>query len=382
VKIAPFYEPGVLYVPDASKAVGVVGELINPLTRAETVARMQAEYEKVRRDREAADTKRKLMTLVEARDNAPQVSWGGYTPPKPAQLGVQVLRDFDLKVLREYIDWTPFLRTWQLPGRYPQVLQDPEVGAEAKRVLDDANAILDKLLAGDELAAAAVYGLFPAVRQGDDLILFSDDDRTRELMRVPFLRQQRRSAGGRPNHSLVDYVADGQSGLIDYVGAFVVTAGLGAKVAAAARALADDDYSSIMVKAVADRLAEAFAEYLHLMVRREYWGYAAEESLDNDALISEEYRGIRPAPGYPACPDHFAKRALFELLSATDNIGVELTESCAMDPAASVAGWYFSHPEARYFGLGRIDEDQVADYAARAGITLAEATRWLDANLT
>jgi 5-methyltetrahydrofolate--homocysteine methyltransferase len=269
-----------------------------------------------------------------------------------------------------------------LPGSYPKVLDDPKVGPEARRILDDANTMLDQLIAGDELKAAAVYGLFPAAREGDDLVLFTDETRASELKRVPFLRQQRRSASGQPNHCLADLVASLESGIPDYVGAFVVTAGLGAKAAAAAREAADDDYSSIMVKAVADRLAEAFAEYLHLQVRREHWGYAPEEDLDNADLIGEEYRGIRPAPGYPACPDHFAKKALFELLSAAEHVGVELTGSCAMDPAASVAGWYFSHPESRYFGLGRIDRDQVADYAARAGITSDAAARWLDAILT
>ncbi len=382
VKIAPFYEPGVLYVPDASQAVGVVGALINKETRAATVDRIRADYEQVRRDRAAADTARKLMPLAEARANAPQVSWQGYTPPVPARQGVQMVADMDLGQLRRYIDWTPFLRTWRLPGRYPQVLQDPEVGSEARRLLDDANVMLDELISGKELQAAAVYGLFPAARSGDDLVLFADESRTSELRRVPFLRQQRRSAGGRPNHSLVDYVADLETGVPDYAGAFVVTAGLGAKAAADTRAAADDDYRSIMVKAVADRLTEAFAEYLHLKVRREDWGYAPEESLDNEALISEDYRGIRPAPGYPACPDHLAKRSIFTLLDATANIGVQLTGSCAMDPAATVAGWYFSHPEARYFGLGRIGRDQVADYARRVGLTEDETARWLDANLT
>ena len=370
-----------LYVPDASKAVGVVGALINKDTRAETVARVRAEYEQVRADREAADTARKLMPLAEARANAPKINWDGYTPPVPAKPGVHVLENVDLNLLRQYIDWTPFLHTWRLPGRFPQVLDDPEVGPEARRVLDDANTMLDELIAGGELKANGVYGLFPAAREGDDLVLFTDDSRSTELKRVPFLRQQRRSAGSRPNNSLVDFVADRDSGIPDHVGAFVVTAGLGAEVAAAARQAEDDDYRSIMVKAVADRLAEAFAEYLHLQVRREFWGYAPEESLDNSALIGEEYRGIRPAPGYPACPDHVSKQALFELLDAGEKTGVELTDSCAMDPAASVAGWYFSHPEARYFGMGKIDNEQVADYAARVGLTVDEAARWLDANL-
>jgi 5-methyltetrahydrofolate--homocysteine methyltransferase len=346
------------------------------------VARAREDYAQVRQDRAVKDATRNLLTLAEARANAPQVTWDGYQPPVPRQTGVHVLENIDLNLLRQYIDWTPFLHTWRLPGRYPQVLDDPTAGPEARRIVADANEILDELLAGDELRASGIYGLFPAVREGDDLVLFTDATRATELRRIPFLRQQRRSASGRANHCLADLVADEASGLLDHVGAFVVTAGLGAQAAAAARAAADDDYRSIMVKAVADRLAEAFAEYLHLQVRREIWGYAPEEALDAAALIGEEYRGIRPAPGYPACPDHVSKKFLFEVLDATAKTGVSLTESCAMNPAASVAGWYFSHPEARYFGLGKIGADQVADYAVRAGISTQEAARWLDSNLT
>jgi 5-methyltetrahydrofolate--homocysteine methyltransferase len=358
-----------------------VGSLLNPETCAATISAVQAEYEKVRTDREAVDSARNLMTLAEARANAPKVTWQGYRPPVPVRPGLHVLPDVDLSLLREYIDWTPFLHTWRLPGQFPQVLDDPAAGPEARRLLDDANAMLDELIASRELKAAGVCGLFPAARVGDDLVLFIDETRTAELRRVPFLRQQRRSAGGRPNHCLADYVATLASGVPDHVGAFVVTSGLGAKAAVAAREKDDDDYRAIMVKAVADRLAEAFAEYLHRQVRRELWGYAPTEVLDNDALIGEKYVGIRPAPGYPACPDHLAKKFLFEILAAERHTGVTLTESCAMDPAASVSGWYFSHPEARYFGLGRIDHEQVADYAARAGVPVEEAARWLDPNL-
>ncbi|MFT5233859.1 MAG: 5-methyltetrahydrofolate--homocysteine methyltransferase [Candidatus Krumholzibacteriia bacterium] len=380
VKIAPHYDHGVIYVADASKAVGVVGSLLNPDTRDKVVSDTKAEYEQVRIDRESADTQRNLMSLAEARANATPLDWGTYVPPKPAELGTQVLVDVDLNILREYIDWTPFLQTWQLPGSYPKVLNDPKVGPEAKRLLDDGNDMLDELIAGSELKASGVCGLFPAARSGDDLVIYTDESRAKELKRVPFLRQQRRSKGKRPNQSLVDYIAAEDSGTPDYVGAFVVTAGLGAQVAAAARAADDDDYKSIMIKAVADRLAEAFAEYMHLRVRREYWGYAADEQLENVALIKETYQGIRPAPGYPACPDHFSKEAIFELLDATE-LGVSLTESCAINPAAAVAGWYFSHPEARYFGLGKINDEQVKDYAKRTGMSVDEAGRWLDSIL-
>ena len=381
VKIAPFYEPGVFYVPDASKAVGVIGALINPETREATAEKVRQDYEKVRVERDAAARKKKLMPLAEARANALKLDWLEYEPPRPERPGVHVLQDFDLEELRPYIDWTPFFHTWRLPGRYPRIFDDPEAGTEARRLMKDAETILDELIAGGELKASAVLGLFPAERDGDDLVLFRDEERTDELRRVPFLRQQRRSAGGRPNHSLVDFIAPRGSGLNDWVGGFVVTAGLGAGEAAARREADDDDYRSIMVKALADRLAEAFAEYLHLKVRREYWGYAPDEVMANEELIEEKYRGIRPAPGYPACPDHLAKKFLFELLDAQENTGVTLTESCAMDPAASVAGWYFSHPQSRYFGMGRIDHDQVKDYAARVGISEDEAAGWLAANL-
>jgi 5-methyltetrahydrofolate--homocysteine methyltransferase len=381
VKIAPFYVPGVFHVQDASRAVSVIGALINPETREAAAAKVREDYEKVRREREAAATRKKLMPLAEARANALMLDWSGYEPPQPVRPGIHVLEDFDLEKLRPYIDWTPFFHTWRLPGRYPQILDDPEVGPEAKRLMNDAETILDELIAGGELKAAAVLGLFPAERDGDDLVLFSDEQRSVELRRVPFLRQQRRSAGDRPNHSLVDFVAPRGSGLKDWVGGFVVTAGLGAREASARREADDDDYRSIMVKALADRLAEAFAEYLHREIRRGYWGYDRDESLDNEELIKETYRGIRPAPGYPACPDHLAKRFLFELLDAEAETGVVLTENCAMEPAASVAGWYFSHPQSHYFGLGRINRDQVADYAVRAGISEEEAAAWLAANL-
>ncbi len=381
VKIAPFYEPGVFHVQDASRAVSFIGQLLSAGTSAETKARLKAEYEQVRRQRDAAEQQKKLLPLDEARGNALQLDWQGFTASPPATPGVTVYESLDLGLLRRYIDWTPFLHTWRLPGRYPDIFEDPEVGAEARRVMDDAAAMLDELTAAGSLRARAVAGLFPAAADGDDLVLFTDATRAEVLRRVPFLRQQRRSQAGRPNQCLTDYVAPLKAGLPDWVGAFVVTAGLGAEELASAHERAGDDYRAIMVKAVADRLAEAAAEYLHQEVRRRLWGYAPEETLDNEALIREEYRGIRPAPGYPACPDHYAKRAIFELLDAVHSTGASLTENCAMDPAASVAGWYFAHPEARYFGLGKIGRDQSDDYARRTGLTKEEAARWLAANL-
>jgi 5-methyltetrahydrofolate--homocysteine methyltransferase len=381
VKIAPFYEPGVFHVQDASRAASFIGQLLSAGTSEQTKIRVKAEYEQVRRQRAETDRKKKLLTLDEARANRLQLDWSAFTPEEPRFTGVKVFGDLDLQVLRRYIDWTPFLHTWRLPGRYPDVLRDPEVGREARRVLDDAAGMLDRVIDRGLLQARAAVGLFPAAGAGDDLVLYTDESRTEILRRVPFLRQQRRSNAGRPNVCLTDYVAPPEAGKPDWVGAFVVTAGLGAAELAAAYENEGDDYRAIMVKAVADRLAEAGAEYLHGELRRELWGYAADEALDNDALIREEYRGIRPAPGYPACPDHYSKHAIFELLDAVPNTGASLTETCAMDPAASVAGWYFAHPEARYFGLGKIARDQSDDYARRTGLTEEEAARWLAANL-
>jgi 5-methyltetrahydrofolate--homocysteine methyltransferase len=380
VKIAPFYEPGVIHVPDASRAVGVVGSLINPATREATVARVRDEYEQVRRDRVESGSTRVLLTIDEARAAAPRLDWDGYTPPAPRRTGAHLIEDQDLQELRGTIDWTPFFHTWRLPGRYPKILDDAEVGGEARRLFDEAQEMLDQFIAQGRLRAKAAWGLFPAARDGDDVVLYTDESRGEVLERVPFLRQQRRSAAGKPNFSLADYVAPA-GGRPDWLGAFVVTAGLGADDIATAYEKDGDDYRAILAKALADRLAESYAEHLHRRVRREFWGYAPEENLDNEALIAEKYRGIRPAPGYPACPDHFAKKQLFRLLGAEQGIGVRLTENCAMHPAASVAGWYFSHPEARYFGLGRVAADQVADYARRTGQTEDEAAAWLAHNL-
>jgi 5-methyltetrahydrofolate--homocysteine methyltransferase len=294
---------------------------------------------------------------------------------------VHVIADQDLGDLREHIDWTPFFQTWRLNGKYPRIFDDAKVGAEARRLFDDAQVMLDEVVAAGSLRASGAWGLWPAAADGDDLVFFTDESRQAELARVPFLRQQRRSAGGRPNLCLTDFVAPRRSGVHDWVGAFVVTAGLGVDELVKRYEKDGDDYRAILMKSLADRLAEAFAEYVHLKLRREWWGYAADETLDHEALVEEKYRGIRPAPGYPACPDHVSKHALFKLLDATKATGAALTESCAIDPAASVAGWFFGHPQARYFGVGRLGPDQVADYATRVGLTNDEATAWLAANL-
>ena len=339
---------------------------------------MQAEYEQVRQDREGKQERTPLLTLAESRAAAPTLDWSAHRPERPAAPGVHTVAP-DLAELRPLIDWTPFFHTWRLPGRFPDILEDAEVGAEARRLLADAEALLDACAADGSLQARGVLGLFPAARDGDDLVVYADEERSTVRRRLPFLRQQRRSHGNRPNLSLADFVAP-VGGPDDWVGAFVVSVA-GAGDLAARAEQAGDDYAAILVKALADRLAEACAEWLHRELRRRYWGYAADEDLDGAALIAEEYRGIRPAPGYPACPDHLAKRWIFALLDAEAATGVALTESCAMAPAASVAGWYFAHPEARYFGMGRLGPDQVADYARRAGISLDEATRWLAPNL-
>ena len=378
VKIAPFYAPGVIHVLDASRAAGVVGRLVDPRTRAEAVARVQDEYERVRRERAAAEGKRQLLSLAEARAAAPRPDWAAHRPEPPRRPGVHRLAP-TVAELRGFIDWTPFYHTWRLPGRHPDILDDPEVGAEARRVLADAEAVLDRAGADGGLAVRAVAGIWPAAREGDDVLVFADDERREVRRRVPFLRQQRRSHGGRPNLSLADWVAPA-GGPPDWLGAFVVSVAGAADLAAAAGA-ADDDYGAIMVKAVADRLAEAAAEWLHREVRRDLWGYAPDEDLDNAALIAEKYRGIRPAPGYPACPEHVAKRWIFALLDAGAATGAALTDNCAMEPAASVAGWYFAHPQARYFGMGRLGRDQAADWARRAGLSEDEALRWLAPNL-
>jgi 5-methyltetrahydrofolate--homocysteine methyltransferase len=294
---------------------------------------------------------------------------------------VHVLRDYDLKALRRTIDWTPFFHTWRLRGSYPAILEAPEVGAEARRLFTDAEELLDRIEYEGLLTAHGVVGLFAAEARGDDIALYADGHRREVIATARHLRQQRPRGGDGVCQCLADLVAPAESGKTDYVGAFVVSAGFGCRELAAQFERDGDTYGAILAKALADRLAEAFAEHLHARVRREFWGYAPDEALDNEALIREEYVGIRPAPGYPACPDHSEKRTLLRLLDAELNVGVSLTENCAMEPAASVSGWYFSHPQSRYFGLGKIDRDQITDYAERKGMTEAEAERWLAPNL-
>jgi len=382
VKIAPGYEGPVIHVKDASRAVGVVQNLISEGRRAGYAAQIAADYEQVRKKHAGRRSQIRLTTLERARANRMKIDWNSYTPPKPNVLGVRTFDDYSLEEIRPYIDWTPFFHSWQLKGSYPKIFDDPEKGEEARKLFADAQELLDRIVAEKWLTARALFGLFPANALEDDSVeIYTDESREEVLAGLNFVRQQKQKPPGRPNHSLADFIAPKNTGLEDHIGLFAVTAGLGADEAARRFEEENDDYSAIMVKALADRLAEALAELLHGRVRREFWGYAADEKLNTDALIREEYSGIRPAPGYPACPEHTEKRTLWSLLDVQNNAGITLTESCAMSPGAAVSGYYFSHPDSRYFGVAEIGRDQVQDYAERKDYTLEEAEKWLAPNL-
>jgi len=316
--------------------------------------------------------------LAEARAHGVKTDWKSYTPPKPWLTGVHKFEDYPLDKIAEYIDWSPFFNAWELAGRYPKILQDEVVGNEARKLFADAKAMLKKIIDEKWLKANAVFGLYPAnTVNSDDVEIYTDETRKKVAITWHNLRQQTKKPDDIPNYCLADFVAPKESGVADYIGGFAVTAGIGIDAHVEAFEKDNDDYSAIMLKALADRLAEAFAELLHARVRREFWGYATDEALDNDALIAEKYRGIRPAPGYPACPEHTEKGPLFDLLQAPINAGITITESFAMLPTAAVSGFYFSHPESKYFAIGKINKDQVEDYAKRKGMTLDEAERWL-----
>jgi 5-methyltetrahydrofolate--homocysteine methyltransferase len=389
VKIDTQYSGPVVYVKDASRAVGVCSQLLSNDQREAFIARTKAEYEEVRTRYLAQKGESKRVTLAEARANRLQTDWAHYTPPKPRQLGTQVLKAYDLAELAQSIDWTPFFQAWELHGRYPKILEDAVVGEEARKLFADAQAMLAKIIAENWVEARAVFGLFPANAVGDDIEIYSPHfanptpaiRRGAHLMTWHNLRQQIAKPAGQPNWCLADFVAPKDSGLHDYVGAFVVTAGINEAAKVKQFEAAHDDYQAILFKALCDRLAEAFAERLHQRVRSEFWAYAPDEQLSCEQLINEEYQGIRPAPGYPACPEHSEKAALFELLKVPEAIGVTLTESYAMLPMASVSGFYLSHPQARYFAVAKIDRDQVEDYARRKGWDLHTAERWLAPNL-
>ncbi|MGY9071432.1 MAG: methionine synthase [Acidimicrobiales bacterium] len=374
VKIEPGYSGSTIYVPDASRAVGVVSELLGERSDSYK-ADVRTKYEAVRVAREGAK-KSPVVDIETARSNRAPINWAEFSPVEPTFTGVQTIENISLETLRSYIDWTPFFRSWDLAGAYPRILNDKVVGAAARELFDDAQTMVDQMVAEDWIDAKAVVGFWPANAVGDDITVYSDGTRNASIATLHTLRQQVTHSDDRPNWALADFIAPDDSGLKDYIGGFVVTTGTKVEDLASAFEADNDDYRAIMVKALADRFAEACAEHMHHLVRTDLWGYS-EEELSKDDLIRERYQGIRPAPGYPACPDHTEKGTIFELLEATDRIGVSLTESFAMMPAAAVSGLYFAHPESRYFGVRRVGQDQLEDYAARKGIPVEEAARWL-----
>ena len=381
VKIEPQYDEPVVYVSNASRAVSVVSNLLSSEHKAKFFASTKDEYERVRVRHYKKGPRSSLISLEAARANATKINYEGYTPKKPNKLGVTVLDNIDLNEVRKYIDWTPFFMTWQMSGKYPLILKHEVIGVEATSLFNDANAMLDDVINNKKISARAVFGLFPANSNQDDIQLYTDESRQEKLIRLHQLRQQSKKPAGQFNRCLSDYIAPEDSGIEDYVGAFAVSAGFGVEDLVKVFDADHDAYNSILLKAVADRLAEASAEYLHEKVRKEYWGFAPDEDLNNDALIRESYQGIRPAPGYPACPEHTEKGLLWDLLNVKENIDMDLTSSYAMWPGAAVSGWYFSHPESKYFAVAKLAKDQVLDYAARKGLTVEQAERWLSANL-
>ena len=384
LRIEPHYKATTVWVKDASRAVGVAQSLISKELVDEFLAKIRAEYADIRERHKDRGPSKRLVSLAHARGQAFAGDWTAYVPPAPLKPGVTVFADYDLRELAEHIDWSPFFNTWELAGSYPQILDDGIVGKQARELFDDAQKMLAKIIDEKWLTARGVLGFWRAARVGDDVEVFDDahaDKAKSALATLHFLRQQVDKPPGRPDFCLADFIAPKEAGVADWIGGFAVTAGEGIETKLEEFELDHDDYSSILLKALADRLAEAFAETLHKRVRREFWGYASDESLDNADLIGEKYRGIRPAPGYPACPEHTEKGVLFELLDATNNTGIELTESYAMYPTAAVSGWYFSHPQSQYFVLGRVSKEQVEDYARRKGWSLAETERWLAPNL-
>ena len=382
VKIAPELDSSVVHVNDASRAVTVAGSLLNIESSADYKNSIKEEYTAFRAKFLDRQETKEHIDLETARKRKLQLDWENFTPFAPKQTGVQIIENQDLDALVPYIDWSPFFRSWDLHGRYPDILNDVVVGEQATDLFADAQVILTEILDKKLLTAKAVFGLFPANTVADDDIeVYTNDQREEVAVKFLTLRQQLKKREGKSNVALADFIAPKASGKPDHIGAFCVTAGFGTAELARQYEEANDDYNAIMVKALADRLAEAYAEYLHEQVRRQHWGYAAEEQLDNEALIKESYKGIRPAPGYPACPDHLEKNTIWELLKVEENIGVSLTESLAMWPAASVSGYYFAHPEAHYFGVGKITQDQVKSFAERKNIAVEEAEKWLRPNL-
>ena len=382
VKIEPNYSGPTVWVPDASRSVGVCTSLISKEIREDYVRKVREEMEKTRGQHKGKKGQGPHYPIAQARQHGLKTDWSAYVPPVPKLIGLRAFKDYPLGEIAKVIDWTPFFQTWELAGRYPKILQDKVVGEAARNLFDDAQEMLARIISGKWLGAAAVIGLFPANSVGDDVEVYTDESRGRLAATFHFLRQQMVKPQDKPNLCLADMVAPKDSGARDYIGAFAVTAGVGIDERVAAYEARHDDYNAILLKALADRLAEAFAELMHQRVRREFWGYAAEEALGVDDLIDEKYRGIRPAPGYPACPEHTEKGLLFDLLGAPQAAGITLTESFAMLPTAAVSGFYFSHPQSQYFAVAKIDRDQVEDYARRKGMSLPEAERWLAPNLS
>lgn len=376
VKIDPVYSGTVIHVMDASKSVPIAGEAISEETKEAYRLKYKEIYSQLRTEHESKQSLKQLVSYEEAKANPVEIDWNSYEPFVPAKLGRTVIKDLDLNVIRKYIDWTPFFSTWMLSGKFPKIFSDPVVGVEAKKVYDEANEMLDKAIAEKWLSANAVFGLYPVQRADDDAAVL--DESGNQIASFHFLRQQGKKGKGVPNRSLADYLHPTQK---DYLGCFAVTSGIGMETKLAEFQKAGDDFNDILFKSIADRLAEAAAEYIHELVRKEYWGYSKDENLENDSLIREEYTGIRPAPGYPACPEHSEKITIAELLDMKNEIGIELTSSFAMYPTSSVSGFFFGNPESKYFGLGKIGEDQVASYAERKGISLKDAERLLSPNL-
>jgi 5-methyltetrahydrofolate--homocysteine methyltransferase len=382
VKIDPQYQGAVIYVKDASRAVGVCQQLVTPETRDAYMANIKAEHGRRREQHRNKSAKAPHLSLAQARSKRLKIDWSAYAPPVPGFLGVRTFDDYPLRELLPYIDWMPFFNAWEFAGKFPDLLHDPVVGAAASNLYADATRMLEQLVDEKWLCARAVVGFFAANScADDDITVFTDDTRRAVKATLHCLRQQKAKPQGHAQSCLADFIAPAAGGRADYVGAFAVTAGIGIDAHVARFEAAHDDYSSILLKALADRLAEALAERMHERVRREWWGYAPQERLDGAALIGEKYQGIRPAPGYPACPEHSEKATLWQLLDAQRNAGISLTESFAMLPTAAVSGFYFSHPQAHYFGVGQIGRDQVQSYAQRKGWSLAEAERWLAPNL-
>jgi 5-methyltetrahydrofolate--homocysteine methyltransferase len=375
VKIDPEYDGAVVYVKDASRSVGVAQKLISATDSTAFVADIKEECRKRRERHAGRSDNAAYLGIAQARDNRSAIDWAGYEPPVPNEPGIQTF-DLSLKELRDYIDWMPFFNAWEFAGKFPAILEDEVVGEAASHLYKDALAMLDQIIAEDWLQAKAVVGLFPANRDGDDdIAVYKDDSRDERLVTLHHLRQQRQKPNGQANRCLADFIAP--EGTADYIGAFAVTAGIGIDAKVQEFESAHDDYNAILLKALADRLAEAAAEYMHERVRKQHWGYATDEALDNEALIKERYTGIRPAPGYPACPDHTEKATLWELLDVENNTGITLTESFAMVPTAAVSGFYFSHPDSSYFAIGKVGRDQIEDYAARKGMPVETVERWL-----